>query len=157
VTQIGTVGQTTGRSGVAGPFQGAYAVLPVDVGGQLAADVYPGNATFIKYVTLPFDCRVMEVSFMADVCATAGTHTWGVQNGGAAGAGTTDIVAANSVPTSDTVETVAAAALTNRNCVKGDILRILNIGTSASDIVTRGTVTITVWVRDHVVASSSND
>jgi hypothetical protein len=127
------------------------------VGGQLAADVSPGNATFIKYLTLPFACRVLEVSFMADVVATVGTHTWGLQNGGAAGSGTTDIVAANSAPASDTVETVAAAALTNRDCVKGDILRFMSIGTNAGDIVTRGTITVTVWVRGHAVASADND
>ncbi len=145
------------RGSTSGPFAGAYSVLSVTVGGDIAATVYPGNATFIKYLTLPFACRVVEASIMADVVAVVGSLTWGVQNGGVDGTGTTDIVAANSMPASDTVETIAAASLTNRNCVKGDILRFLLIGTNAGDIVTRGTIALTVYSTAHVVASAAND
>lgn len=153
----GVAGQTTGRSAVSGPFSGAYVVLPVRVGGVIDTDVSPGNATHIIYVPVHFDFRVMEASFMADFTATVGTHTWAVQNGGAAGSGTTAIVAPNSVPASDTVETVAAAALTNRNGVKGDILRFVLTGTNAGDIVARGAITVTLWNREHVVADKAND
>jgi len=156
-TAFPQTGRSENQGTVSGPRPGTYVVIPVTVGGELAATVYPGAATFIKYVPLHFACRVMEVSFMAEVTATVGAHTWAVQNGGAAGSGTTDIVAANSVPASATVETFAAAALTNRNCAKGDILRFRLAGTNAGDITTRGVITVTVWVRGHVVANPNDD
>lgn len=158
---MSTAHPSTGRSDtgavVSGPRAGTYAVINVPVGGELITQVSPGAATFIKYVRCDFACRIMGVSFMADVTATVGTHTWAVQNGGAAGSGTTAITGSLAVPASDTVTSVLGAALANRDIAQGNILRFLLVGTDPGDITTRGMINVTVWIRGHAVLDPNND
>lgn len=140
-----------GRSTPSGPVTGGYDVFSAPM------DATVGNATFTYYFVAPAACTAVEASCMADDITVAGSLNWVIQNGGAAGAGTTNIVASRTHPADDTVETIAGASLTNRTIAKGDIIKFQWIGTNAGDIVRRGLITLTVRYTGHVVADERND
>lgn len=146
--------RTLTRSPSKGPKDGTYAILSVSLDEPtVAATSHPGNGTISLALVAPFACRAMEASVWADDITVVGSLSWKIVNV----TQTLDIVASNSHPADDTAETVPGASLTNRDIAKGDVIRFDWVGTNAGDVVIRGTMQLTVWIRDHVVALEAND
>lgn len=149
---------TTGRSDtgavVSGPRPGTYSTWIVTIDEPtVAATSHPGNGSIFQYVVAPFACRAMEASAVADDITVVGSLAFVVHNL----TQSLDIVASTTHGADDTAVTVAAASLTNRNIAKGDLIRFAWVGTNAGDVVIRGSISLTVWIRGHVVASPDND
>ena len=136
-----------------GPVAGAYQSFTLQ-----AASVAAGQTDlYIGEIKLPSICRVMEIA-AGNLTSVGGASrgTFQVTDG------TNDLIdvdklmtSADSVivtPTSATSKLVAA----QRTRAKGDKLKLF-VTTVAAEVVTSLTVTITVWVQDHVVADEAND
>ena len=129
------------RTGVTGPAKGSYGAF------QFIFPAVANNDTLIQRVSLPAAFRVQEVSAVADTVTS--DPTYAVSNGAAGG---TDVVAARNCAASDTVDTVAAASLTNRNLAKADVLTctvVADLGDAATHLV----VTVSGYFTDHMVSN----
>ena len=140
--------RTLTRSPSRGPKDGTYAVISFD------RDVVAASTTYILRRKLPFACRVMEVDTVYDVL-TGAAPDYQLRNT----TDSLDVIATRALPAADTHETItptSSTALTNRDFDKGDVLT-LTVTAGVGEAVDGLTVTVTVWVRDHVVAAEAND
>jgi hypothetical protein len=119
----------------------------------VAATTHPGNGSIFRYFVAPYACRAQEVSAIADDITIVGSLAFVVHNLTQA----LDICASTAHPADDVATTVAAAALTNRNIAKGDVIRFAWVGTNAGDVVIRGTISLAVSIQGHITASAAND
>ena len=143
------------RNAIRAVTTGPYAVFTLT---PFAASATPGGVTTTFRLSLPFDCRVQEVS-VATQSSSGGAARPSLQitdgtNNLLAGTafGFTSAGASVATPTS-TAGTLVAA---QRNRLKGDILQFA-ITSLASEAIVGCTIALTVQVTGFVAASEADD
>lgn len=143
----------TGRSNMTGPVNGAYNTIVLN---PFAASATPGAVTTTFRLSLPQACRVMEIGIGTNSSAGGASRptmqiTDGTNN---LLSGAVTFVSAGAVTVTPTSSPSLVAA--QRSRAKGDILQF-QITTVAAEAVAGCSISVALWVRDHVVALADND
>ena len=136
-------GHLEGRSSFGGPVRGSYIKLAEVALGNLAA-----NDDFLLKFVAPCDLRISEVSAATGAAITS-DPVYTVSNT----AGT--VVATRTFP-DNTTEVIAAASLTNREMLKGEVLSI-QIAADGGDTAPEPVVSVWAWTKGHIAAADTGD
>lgn len=138
--------QESGQSTFAGPAAGFYDCLTLR---NTIPETGPIGQTVVGNIQLPYNCRVMAVTYNSVGITRSGTPViLALIRNNTAGVDihtTLDIAAmSNDLARIDAITTPALTA-GNRNCSRGDVLQ-LRLQTAVGDIVPMAALTANVWV-----------